>query len=88
MREGLREVGAFGHETSLRLSSHFNFGGYDTGKLFDAEAEDMLRVPPGVGGIAAACARGQGPVPRLHDYAHSSGRELLLRADALVSQGK
>ena len=64
--EGSREVGAFGHGDVLgSLSSHSISGGHDTREPFDAQAEDMLRVPPGIGRIAAARARGEGPVPRL-----------------------
>lgn len=58
-----RKIGSFGDGDGLRcVSRDSDSGRHDAGEPFNAEAEDMLRVPSGIGVFAGARPRGERPV--------------------------
>jgi len=61
--EDPREVRAFSDGDFLRrMSRDADPGRHDASEPFDAEAEDLLRLPSGIGGAAGACAGGERPM--------------------------
>jgi len=85
--EGARKVRAFsdGHFVR-RVSRDSDSGRHDAGEPFDAEAENMLRVPSGIGGTAGARPLGERPVRGLSRRAQQRAEDVAAGGSAFVAE--